>query len=113
MKTEDLLTLYKRAMQYCVAAYGSEPDRIQIEDYGGLSAMWYARHCGGDDEFKYFSVEKLTSDLDELYRERMRKEEEARQEALKQNEIRKKIREEQDKEDRKATYLKLKQEFGE
>jgi len=112
MNTETLSTLYKRAIQYCVAAYGNgEPDEIHIEQNGGLKAKWWAYSRDYDDYYEYFDVEKLTDDLDAVYNERKKREEEERikQEAYYKEQ--QKIREQQEKERRKSEYLKLKKEF--
>ena len=111
MNTDNLLTVYKRATQYCVAAYGKEPDEIHIEEDGGLKAVWWAYSRDHEEECEYFYSEKLTDDLDAVYNERKKKEEENRIKQEAYNKEQQKIRERQDKERRKAEYLKLKKEF--
>jgi len=47
--TDELLeTIYKRAMEYCVAKYGSEADELEIEN-GYLSANFVTYACGDRD----------------------------------------------------------------
>jgi len=49
--TEQLQNFYKQAMQYCVAAYGSEPNRITIEENGNLCACW-EHYCRGEVDYE-------------------------------------------------------------
>jgi len=110
--TEQLQNFYKQAMQYCVAAYGSEPDRITIEEDGTLHACWEHYHCGETEyEYEYISPESLSEDLEELYNKRKEEEEKARVKAEQERLERQKIYDTQQKEKRKQEYLKLKKEF--
>lgn len=110
--TEQLQNFYKQAMQYCVAAYGSEPDRITIEEDGTLHACWEHYHCGETEyEYEYISQESLSEDLEELYNKRKEEEEKARVKAEQERLERQKIYDTQQKEKRKQEYLKLKKEF--
>lgn len=112
MTTDQLLTLYKRAIQYCVAYYGKgEPDEIRLEEDGNLSAKWTYRQYEEDD-YEYFSIDKLTSNLDEIYKERKDKEEQDRIKAQKHQQEQKVIREQLEKERRRSEYEKLKKEFN-
>lgn len=112
MNIDDLSTLYKRAIQYCVAAYGKgEPYEIHIEENGVLKAKWCAYSRDYDDDYEYFDAEKLTADLDVVYNERKEREEDERKQRQVYEEHQKKIREENEKQSRKFEYLKLKKEF--
>ena len=109
---EQIESLYKQAMQYCVAAYGSEPYRITIEENGSLCACW-EHYCRGEVDYEYetFSMELLSEDLTKIYDERKAKEEEERIKAQQEQLKRQKIYDAQQKEKRKQEYLKLKKEF--
>lgn len=74
--TEEVLTsIYQRAMQYCKARFGNEPDRLEITEYGALNAV-FDKTCWGQyaEESETISIESLSMDLEEAYR--LRKEEE-------------------------------------
>lgn len=112
MNTDNLSNIYKRAIQYCVAAYSNgEPDEIHIEENGGLKAKWWASRRDYDDDYEYFDVEKLTDDLDKVYEDRKKREAEQLAIRIQQNKEIEQKRLEQDKERRKQEYLKLKKEF--
>lgn len=110
--TEQLIeTIYKRAMQYCVAKYGSEPNNIILND-GSFSARWVTNCCGEySEDSEYFEVEDLTADLDVLYIERKAKEQAERLAAENERKKREHDRKQQDKERRRNEYIKLKKEF--
>lgn len=110
--SELLQTIYKRAVQYCVAAYNNgEPDEIHIEEAGSLKAKWNAYNRDYDDDYEYFGVDKLTADLDEVYAERKRKEEEERKKQEEYNRQQEKFRKEREREERRRKYNELKKEF--
>ncbi len=99
-------------MQYCIAAYGSEPYRITIEENGKLCACWEHYYRGETDyEYEYFSPELLSEDLVHVYEERKKREEEAKIKAEKERIEKQKLYDAQQKEKRKQEYLKLKKEF--
>lgn len=107
----DLKTIYQRAMQYGVARFGEEPDRIQISE-DGLNLVYITSHCGDvDEDYHVISEEDLTSDLDTVYAERKRLEEEERQKQLIERERRERERKKAEKEERRRQYEKLKKEF--
>lgn len=109
---ELLQTIRKRAVQYCVAAYNNgEPDEIHIEEDGTLRARWFAYNRGYDDDYEYFSVDKLAADLDEVYAERKRKEEDERKKQEEYNRQQQKLRTEREREERRRKYNELKKEF--
>lgn len=115
MTQEDLRTIYERAKQYIIAKYNIEPIAIEIEEDGTMSAEYLeSRGCCGDpDEYShhYFSVEDLTSDLDELVLERKRKEAIETERRKAYEEEQRKERGRRDKEARKQRFLELKKEF--
>lgn len=109
MNTEQLQTMYKRAMEYCVAAHGSEPDYLRIEDNGDLAGVWIG--YDNDNTSEYFSPELLTADLDEVYAERKKRQDETIEKQRFESIEREKRYKAQEKERRKQEYLKLKKEF--
>ena len=107
-----LLLIYDRAIQFAIAKYGSEPDKIQIESDGAIVAVWES-YYGGEygTDYEYITAEDLTEDLDEILKLRKAKEEDQRVAAeiqRKEFELKQRI---QEQENRRAQYLKLKQEF--
>lgn len=108
---ESMLTVYKRAMQYCVAKFGGEPDELHLLDDGSFKVI-YRRYSRGEytDE-EYFDERCLTQDLDSVYEERKKAEEEAREKKRIENEKRDAERKKREQEQRKEMYLKLKKEF--
>jgi len=110
--TELLQTIRQRASQYFVTAFNNgEPDKIIIEPDGSIQAVWRAYSREYDDDCEYISVEKLSADLDEVYKERVKKEEERQRIESEKRRIDAIRREEQEKERRRTEYLKLKKEF--
>lgn len=110
--TENLLeTIYKRAMQYCVAKYGSEADEIELED--GYLQVNFVSYCCGDRDVESHTInaECLTQDLDKVYDERMKEEAEARVKREAERKRQEKIRKERELRQRKAKYEELKKEF--
>ena len=108
--TQELLErIYNRATQYTITKYGWVPDKIEITDGGEIKAVY--TDYRGDDDYEYISSENLTEDLEEVLRKRIAEEEAKRiaEEIKRQEEnLKREIRE---KEQKKALYLKLKQEF--
>lgn len=111
LTTEDLLSIYKMAIEYAKAKFGKEPDIIEIND-GIFQAKWITYSCGDRDEaYECFRIEDLNTDLETVYNERKVQEEIQR----KHNEEIKRIqdiqRAQREKEDRHFKYLQLKKEF--
>jgi hypothetical protein len=108
----NLITIYKRAMQYCVAKFGGEPDELHLLEDGSFKAVNYV-YWGGEEEKEeyYFDQSCLTQDLDSVYEERKKVEEEAREKQRIENEKREAERKIREKNKRKEQYLKLKKEF--
>ena len=111
--TEEVLkTIYKRAMQYCVAKYGSEASEIELED-GYINVNFVEYHCGERDVTSYIiTADCLTQDLDEVYEERKRKEEEEKKKREYERIKQQQIREERERNQRRLKYEELKKEFG-
>lgn len=111
LTSELLRTIYIRANQFCFAKYGKEADRLHIDEYGNIEAMWYGRERG-DEDYETITTEMLTADLDEVAKQReIENEIQRTKERIRQAE-RDKQREEQQRQQRKADYLRLKKEFG-
>ena len=113
MTQKQLQSIYKQAVEYCRAKFGGkEPDKISITDLGGFEAM-YEEYRFGDWEttHEYFTVDDLSSDLEEVYNQRKKEEEEKlRLIKLKQIEDKKRF-DEFAKRQRHSEYLNLKKEF--
>lgn len=112
--TEMIQALYDRAIQYSIAKYGSEPDRVRIEDDGQIRVTYEDNRpdsCESDNDDYWINAEDLGADLDKLAeerKERERLERIAREEQRRKDQIeRKKI----EKENRRIQYLNLKKEF--
>lgn len=111
--TEQLHSLYKQVMQYCVAAYNEEPYTFDILESGEIE-VFYSDYVGrGEYETRNYIIqpESLSQDLEEVYNERKKKEEEVRIKCKQEEIERQKLYDAQQKEKRKQEYLKLKQEF--
>lgn len=110
--TEQLESLYNQAMQYCHAAFGSEPNELHIGWDGMLKSLWYMS-CRGEyyEDEEYITPELLTKDLEEVRQERLKKEQEARMKAEEEAKKHQDEYEQRQKELRKMQYLKLKEEF--
>lgn len=112
--TEMIQALYDRAIQYSIAKYGSEPDRVRIED-GGQIRVTYEDHgqysCESDNDDYWINPEDLGADLDKLAEERKERERLQRIEDEKRRERLKEQREKDEKERRRIQYNKLKKEF--
>lgn len=112
--SEELIeTIYKRAMQYCVAKYGKEPGEIHIDEGSFKAVFGYTCYGEYNEDQEYFGVDCLTADLDEVYEQRMQAEAEEQKKREAESKRQNKIREEANQRNRKAEYLKLKKEFGE
>ncbi len=110
--TELLQTIYERANQYVITKYGKEPDRIELDTDGMITARFIDYRCGEvDEDTEYVSAENLTEDLDAVANERKQKEEAERIKRDAYNKEQEKLRNEREKERRKQDYLKLKKEF--
>lgn len=112
--TELLKTIYTRASQFAISKFGSEPDRMRLEDDGTIYCKWitYGR-CGDvDEQTEYITAENLTEDLDVVAAEREKRLEEKKKEREAYEKAQKTIHEEREKETRRQQYLKLKTEFG-
>ena len=100
-------------MQYCVAKFGGEPDELHLLEDGSFRVI-YGKSCMRgeyyEDEY-YFEESCLTHDLDSVYEERKKAEEEAKERQRIEIEIREREIKRQEKEQRKKEYLKLKKEF--
>lgn len=108
--TELIETTYKRANQYAITKYGSEPAYIRIEE-DGFRAVWYGHYRDDDDDEEFFTVDCLTEDLDKVAAQRKIDLEEESKRYKKKQEQDRIEREKREKENRKAQYLKLKKEF--
>ena len=111
MDKQNLSLIYKRAMQYCVSAYGTEPDELQICIDGNLQAKWLAYNRYDDDTYEEFTVDNLSEDLDKVYEERKKRDAEKAEIARLAGIEREKEFKKAEKEKRKNEYLKLKKEF--
>lgn len=109
--TEDLKVLYERAEQYSIAKFGKNFERLHIDERGVLELRWSGYERGDDDNLEYVEPEDLTQDLDILVAERKAKEEQERIRKAELDEIAKQKHAAWEKSNRKAQYLKLKQEF--
>ncbi len=109
--SELLKTIYTRANQYCFAKYGKEADKIQIDEYGNIEAMWYSRYNGSDDDYETITPENLSADLDEVAKQRAIEEEAQRERERIRQVQQQKEREAQQLQRRRDEYLKLKKEF--
>jgi len=110
--TELLELIYKRALQYCNAKYGSEPHELHIQDDGSLKVI-YGSYTRGeyDEEEYYFNADCLITDLDAIYAERKRNEEEERKKEEDRYRREQEAREIREKEQRRKRYEELKKEF--
>lgn len=111
--TEALRTLYQRANQFIITSSGKEPERLELQEDGSITAKWeiYSRgHYSHTDE-ESINAEDLTRDLDEVATERIKREDEERKIRLAMDEIEKERREKAEKENRRIQYNKLKKEF--
>lgn len=110
--TELLQTIYERAIQYTIARYGNEPDRIEVNPDGMITARWIDSRWGEVyEDTQYISAENLTEDLDAVAKERKEKEEQERIKRDAYNKEQERKRNKLEKEKRKQEYLKLKKEF--
>lgn len=110
--TEQLQSIYKRAMQYCVAKFGHEPSELHLLEDGSFKVIYSSCNRGQYEEEEYFFEEScLTQDLDSVYEERKKAEEEQQEKQRIENEKRDKERKEREKRQRKEQYIKLKKEF--
>lgn len=109
---ENLTTIYNRAMQYCVAKFGKEPDELHLLADGSFKVI-YGNSCRGEyyEDEQYFEESCLTQDLDSVYEERKKAEQEAQEKQRLKNEEERIKREQRDRENRRDQYLKLKREF--
>jgi hypothetical protein len=110
--TEDLKTIYDRAIQYCIAAFGDEPNNIEIYEDGTLIALYVDYCCGSREESsESIPIEKLTEDLDEVIKERKQREEDQRIKRQQEEIEREKLRKEMLKQEELATLKKLKEKY--
>jgi len=112
MITEEMIeTIYRRANEYAIVRFGSEPSRLELGE-NGIQAVWEHYRCGDyDTEYEYITAENLTEDLDEVARKRkIEQEEHRRAEEIRRKEEMER-RERLEKEKRRQEYLKLKSEF--
>lgn len=114
--TELLSVIYKRAMVYCIAAYGkdgNEPDELRLKDDGSFEAVWVPHYatCISEWEIEYFTIDKLTDDLDKVYAERKAREAESARKRQIEREKREQERIDMEKSERRQQYEKLKKEF--
>lgn len=109
---ENLISIYKRAMQYCVAKFGGEPDELHLLGDGSFKVV-YGNVCHGEyyEDYQYFESSCLTQDLDSVYEERIKAEKEEKERQRKESLKRQREQAEREKEARKDQYLKLKKEF--
>ena len=109
--TDELLkTLVNRSFEFSIAKFGKEPDRVVLEGAGCL-ALVFLGYERGDEEYEYIDAKDLTSDLDEVAKQRIEKLE---QERIKQEQHRKEqeiLNNQRQKEERRKKYLELKMEF--
>lgn len=112
--TEELLqTIYERVQQVFFAKTNQKPDNIEMfEDGFSCSKSWQVSYGGTETISEYITAKDLTSDLDEMVKERKAKEEAERQEREKIQKENNARYERQQKAKREAEYIKLKKEFG-
>ncbi len=111
--TQELLeTIFNRAVQYHIAKYGNEPDKIQIEDDGTISGITEYYYCGSHEtDSENFSASNLTEDLDEIARQRKVETDALIERQKKEALEREKRFKEEALEKRRQEYLQLKKEF--
>lgn len=110
--TTQLQSIYNQTMQYCIAKYGTDPDRIVLLESGMLEATWISYSYGDSDyDYEYISPESLSKNLEELYIERKTMEEENRKIAEQIKIAEQKVWEDNEKEKRRQKFLELKKEF--
>jgi hypothetical protein len=99
-------------MQYCVAKFDKEPDELHLLENGTFKVI-YSKNNRGEyyEDEEYFNDSCLSQDLDAVYEERKKAEEEQREKQCIENEKWESVKRERAKEQRKEQYLKLKQEF--
>ena len=109
---ELLQTIYERANQYAISRYDKEPDRIELNSDGQITARFISYYGGDiDEDTEYISAVNLIEDLDTVVKERKEKEEIERIKRDAYNKEQEKLQKEREKEKRKQDYLKLKKEF--
>jgi len=76
--TTDLLkTIYTRANQFAITKFGSEPNRLELDSDGTITARWIDYRCGDIDEnTETITADNLTEDLDVVAAERAKRLEE-------------------------------------
>lgn len=110
--TEDLKKIYDRAVQIFSAKRGFMPDSVMIDDDGSIKVEHVQYYCGDSDYTQeYIRAEDLTNDLDEIILQRKEQEEKEKQAQYKHQVEQDALRKVTEKNNRKAQYLKLKEEF--
>ena len=109
---ETLKAIRNRAVEYALAKYGSTPDRIEISEEYEIRAI-FETSCRGEwsEDTEYFDVDCLTANLDEVYAERKRLEDERKEKERLERERQNIEREKREKNERRQQYEKLKKEF--
>jgi hypothetical protein len=112
--TPLLKTIYERANQFAITKYGSEPDRLELNYDGQITARWiHYDRCGGVDEnSEEISADDLIQDLDQVAEERRKRIEEERIKRDRETNERIRIQKELEKVERKRQYEELRKEFG-
>jgi hypothetical protein len=110
---EQLIALYDRAIQFAICKYGIEPDSsVELNEDGTLGISFTTCSYGECDTDSYtIELSDLNSDLDVLITERKIKEEIALVEAAEKRRLRNIELEKKAKEERRANYIKLRNEF--
>lgn len=109
---EDLTTIYKRAMQYCSARFGGEPDELHLLEDGSFKVIYGGSNRGEycEDE-RFFESGCLTQDLDSVYEDRKKAEAEQQEKDIAERKKREREQSAREKQQRKEQYEKLKKEF--
>ena len=109
---EGIAKLYNRCREVCLAKHNVDPDSIELNDDGTITAVT-EDYCCGSSDYDYFEIlaEDLSSDLDKIVEERKERERKEKEEEEKRRAERERQREIREKAKRKGEYLKLKKEF--
>ena len=108
--TEEIKSLYLRVKEYGFAKYGSTVESIRIDSDGDIEMEFYDTH--NDSYSHYVTAEELTADLEVIAKERLAEIERKRLEAIERQRLQAIAAAEVAAKERYATYLKLKNEFG-
>lgn len=108
--TDELISaIYIRAMEFATAKWGKEPDRLEIDEYHNLGAVYDTYHCGErDTEKEIINISHLTKDLEQVAKERAAKLEAEHKKKRLEQIARDEQRAKHEKEQRRIQYNNLK-----